>query len=93
MANLSITGAADLPAPPSAGNVLRPQTTLKLSLRLPPTFLPEDAVRVVEEKLTKNVPYGAEVALNVVSKGVGWNCPPNKPWLENSLKTGSEASP
>ena len=34
---LAITGAAGLPLPGDGGNVLRPQTTLKLSLRLPPT--------------------------------------------------------
>jgi acetylornithine deacetylase/succinyl-diaminopimelate desuccinylase-like protein len=35
---LEVIGAAGLPAPEHAGNVLRPQTTLKLSLRLPPTL-------------------------------------------------------
>jgi acetylornithine deacetylase/succinyl-diaminopimelate desuccinylase-like protein len=35
---LSVTGADGLPSCQSAGNVLRPQTTLKLSFRLPPTM-------------------------------------------------------
>ena len=35
---LSVTGAAGLPAPANAGNVLRPQTQLVLSLRIPPTL-------------------------------------------------------
>src|SRR4030095_13898464 len=34
---LSITGAAGLPLPEDGGNVLRPLTALKLSLRLPPS--------------------------------------------------------
>src|SRR5262252_6295161 len=34
---LSITGAAGLPSPTDGGNVLRPQTSVKLSMRLPPT--------------------------------------------------------
>ncbi|MGZ5011397.1 MAG: M20/M25/M40 family metallo-hydrolase, partial [Methylobacter sp.] len=34
---LEVTGAAGLPSLANAGNVLRPLTTLKLSLRLPPT--------------------------------------------------------
>lgn len=33
---LSITGASGLPALEMAGNVLRPQTTLKISMRVPP---------------------------------------------------------
>ncbi len=41
---LSVTGADGLPAFRSAGNVLRPQTTLKLSFRLPPTLAPADGV-------------------------------------------------
>src|SRR5438034_4585478 len=34
---LAITGAAGLPLPADGGNVLRPATTVKLSLRVPPT--------------------------------------------------------
>ncbi len=34
---LSITGADGMPPLGSAGNVLRPFTTVKLSLRMPPT--------------------------------------------------------
>ena len=34
---LAVTGADGLPSIDSAGNVLRPKTSLKLSLRLPPT--------------------------------------------------------
>ena len=35
---LSVTGADGLPPLASAGNVLRPHTAVKLSLRLPPTL-------------------------------------------------------
>ena len=34
---LSVTGGAGLPSVDAAGNVLRPKTALKLSMRLPPT--------------------------------------------------------
>src|SRR5262245_58507124 len=46
---LAITGAAGLPLPADGGNVLRPQTTLKLSLRLPPTCDAERAARRLKE--------------------------------------------
>ena len=46
--NLSITGAAGLPDVGIAGNVVRASTSLKLSLRLPPTANPVET----ERKLT-----------------------------------------
>ena len=42
---LSITGADGLPPLESAGNVLRPETALKLSLRVPPTVDARDGAR------------------------------------------------
>jgi len=36
--NLSITGAEGLPSIVAAGNVLRPKTTLRCSMRLCPVF-------------------------------------------------------
>ena len=39
-ANLSIVGAAGLPDAACAGNVIRAATTVKLSLRLPPSADP-----------------------------------------------------
>ena len=41
---LSVTGAEGMPALASAGNVLRPYTSLKLSMRLPPTVDGEKAI-------------------------------------------------
>jgi hypothetical protein len=37
-ANLSVTGAGGLPDYSKAGNVVRPSTTLRLSMRLPPNM-------------------------------------------------------
>src|SRR5438105_1024036 len=42
---LAITGAAGLPLPADGGNVLRPETTVKLSLRVPPTCDAERAAK------------------------------------------------
>lgn len=48
---LSVTGADGLPSTQIAGNVLRPETTVKLSLRIPPTLEPvqaeKDFIRVI----------------------------------------------
>ena len=42
--NLSITGATGLPDISSAGNVVRPQTTVRLSMRLSPLKDCQEAV-------------------------------------------------
>ena len=52
---LSVTGADGLPPIASAGNVLRPRTALKLSLRLPPTLDGEAATRDAEARCSKRI--------------------------------------
>jgi acetylornithine deacetylase/succinyl-diaminopimelate desuccinylase-like protein len=53
---LSVTGAEGLPSLESAGNVLRPRTALKLSMRLPPTLDGEEATRMIKETLEADPP-------------------------------------
>src|SRR2546423_7431761 len=48
---LSITGAAGLPSPTDGGNVLRPLTAAKLSLRLPPPVGAAHAAKRLKETL------------------------------------------
>ena len=86
---LSITGADGLPAFRSAGNVLRPQTTLKLSFRLPPTLAPATAAAAIKRTLESDPPYGARVSFNVESAMGGWNAPAVSPWLEQSMQAAS----
>lgn len=62
-ANCSITGAAGLPDISVAGNVVRPGTSVRLSMRLPPTMNPSDATKILEKKLTQDVPHNAKVTL------------------------------
>ncbi|HAP77390.1 MAG TPA: peptidase M20, partial [Acidimicrobiaceae bacterium] len=49
---LSITGVDGIPPVASAGNVLRPHTSLHLSVRLPPTCNHEEALAAIERCLT-----------------------------------------
>jgi len=88
---LSITGADGLPAFRSAGNVLRPQTTLKLSFRLPPTLAPVTAAAAIQRTLERDPPYGARVSFKVESAMGGWNEPTLAPWLEQSMQAASRA--
>ena len=88
---LSITGADGLPALADAGNVLRPHTAVKLSLRLPPTLAGDRAVQVVSELFESDPPYGARVTLSDVGGADGWNAPPLAPWLEAAADRASGA--
>jgi len=88
---LEITGADGLPSCEQAGNVLRPSTSLYLSLRIPPTADPVAAHQVLEALLTRDPPYGAEVAYRADKTSTGWNAAPLAPWLESSLAEASKS--
>ena len=88
---LSVTGAEGLPALQDAGNVLRPYTAFKLSLRLPPLV---DAARAVQEMkvlLEDNAPYQARVTFEHHGGATGWNAPDVAPWLTQALHRASNA--
>jgi acetylornithine deacetylase/succinyl-diaminopimelate desuccinylase-like protein len=87
---LAYTGQDGFPDLVQGGNVLRPKTSLKLSLRLPPTL---DA-RGMNEKMKKlfesDPPYGARVRFDPEKGGTGWEAPTTAPWLEKSIETASK---
>ncbi|HEX3782787.1 MAG TPA: M20/M25/M40 family metallo-hydrolase [Pseudonocardiaceae bacterium] len=87
---LSITGASGLPDPDSAGNVLRPFTTLCLSFRLPPTADSASALAAVRRILTTDVPYGAQIELAHTEAADGWQAPEPAPWLRAGLDEASD---
>ena len=57
--NLSITGIDGIPSISMAGNVLRSHTSVRLSMRLPPVADPNQALEIMKQKMTTNVPYDA----------------------------------
>src|SRR5690625_3467297 len=87
---LSVTGAQGLPPLREAGNVLRPTTSLKLSLRLPPTLPGEQATKNLKALLETEPPYGAEVEFIPEPAATGWNAPPLAGWLEDALERASQ---
>jgi len=89
---LSITGVAGIPDVGNAGNVLRPSTSLRLSVRLPPTCDSAAALAALERALTTDPPYGARVTFTDTHAADGWNAPPFDPWLETALDDASQAS-
>ncbi|MFP5305969.1 MAG: peptidase M20, partial [Gammaproteobacteria bacterium] len=86
---LSVTGADGLPPLGSAGNVLRPFTTLKLSLRLPPTLDGKQASQALKRLLEAEPPYGAKVSLELEKSATGWNAPALATWLEQAVDGAS----
>jgi acetylornithine deacetylase/succinyl-diaminopimelate desuccinylase-like protein len=88
---LAVIGAAGLPAIADGGNVLRPKTALKLSLRLPPTLPSEMAARRLKNLFETDPPYGARVTFTPESTGDGWNAPATSPWLARSIDRASTA--
>ena len=88
--SLAITGAEGWPALGSAGNVLRPFTRLKLSLRIPPRVDAKAAADAVKQALEKDPPYGAKVAFTDISAGSGWDAPEMAPWLDQALSVASQ---
>ena len=90
-AALAVTGAGGLPDIGSAGNVLRPGTKLKLSLRLPPTLDGDQATELVKQILEADPPYGARVRFVPDQSATGWNAPPVADWLDKACQSASEA--
>ena len=93
---LSVTGAEGFPAIADAGNVLRPFTAFKLSLRLPPLIDGHGAAVQLKQLLEDNAPYNARVTFMPDGRvgawgATGWNAPEIDPWLQTALDAASNA--
>ena len=89
---LSVIGADGLPPIANAGNVLRPSTSLKLSLRLPPTIDGHGATSTMKSLLEADPPHGAKVTFEPDQGATGWNAPPPQRWLMQALDGASRAA-
>jgi len=89
-AALSVVGADGLPELEKAGNVLRPFTTLKLSLRLPPSLNAKKAAEELKATLEKNPPYSSSVECELEDYASGWDAPPMKKELAELLQETSQ---
>jgi len=89
---LAVTGVDGMPSLADAGNVLRPKTAVKLSLRLPPTADAPRATQRVKEVLEAEPPYGARVTFSTGERpGTGWDAPVMADWLRDSVTRASRA--
>src|SRR5688572_14876559 len=87
---LAYTGQAGFPDLVQGGNVLRPKTSIKLSLRVPPSLDATDLDRKLKELLESDPPYGAKVFFEPEKGGAGWVAPEIAPWLEKSVEQASQ---
>jgi len=87
---LSVTGQDGWPTLGNAGNVLRPFTAVKLSMRLPPTADGKAAGHALREALIANPPYGAKVSFELEKSSTGWNAPALSPWLSQAIERASQ---
>jgi acetylornithine deacetylase/succinyl-diaminopimelate desuccinylase-like protein len=87
---LSVTGAEGFPALKDAGNVLRPYTAFKLSMRFPPLVDAAAAVQELKKLLEDNAPYNAKVTFEGGGGATGWNAPASTDWFDSALNEASQ---
>jgi acetylornithine deacetylase/succinyl-diaminopimelate desuccinylase-like protein len=81
---VAITGASGLPDSKTAGNVLRSSTTIRVSIRLPPLYNSKDAIEVIQQTITKDPPFNANIKIDIRPPGDGSN---NKTFSEKLSKS------
>jgi acetylornithine deacetylase/succinyl-diaminopimelate desuccinylase-like protein len=93
---LSVTGVDGFPDIRNAGNVLRPFSAFKLSLRTPPLVDANEVAEKLKHLLEDNAPYNAKVTFEPDGRAgaygaTGWNAPPLDAWMESALDAASRA--
>ncbi len=68
---VTITGF-DAPDTAVASNTLWPQASARVSMRVPPTVSPDDALEALSGHLTAHAPWGVSVSFSGVEKGPGF---------------------
>ncbi len=90
-ANVSVTGAEGMPDLAHAVDVVRGQTTIRLSCRISPIFDSDKAVEIIQKKITTDVPYNAKVTILGSSGGNGWCMKVLEDWLSESIQNAAQA--
>ena len=88
-ASVSIIGMDGIPSVAEGGNVLRPSTTAKLSIRIPPSVDAVVAQEAVVAALSASPPCGASVSVDAEQPAQGWVAAPLAPWLKVAVDEAS----
>ena len=87
---LCITGCEGIPDLANAGNVLRTNTKVLLSIRLPPGVDPMVAAKAVQKEVTRDPPYNAIINAEIRNTGSGYAAPTMEPWLKAAYEGASQ---
>jgi len=87
---ISVVGASGFPAHKTAGNVLRSNTEVRLSMRLPPTRDAKQAEQLLIKRLTENPPFNAKITCSPGHSGTGFNANVFSERLSKSLKENGQ---
>jgi acetylornithine deacetylase/succinyl-diaminopimelate desuccinylase-like protein len=87
---LEVTGMDGLPAVRDGGNVLRPYTTAKFSLRLPPDVDAHTAAKALISAIATD--EGAHITIDMETPATGWIAAPLEPAVTDTLRRASEDS-
>jgi len=86
---LCILGQTGLPSHLFAGNVLRESTTIRLSMRIPPTLNADKASEIFDQIILSNPPYNAKISIESRKPSFGWAA---KEFSQKLYKSLSESS-
>ena len=87
--SVSVIGIDGVPSVAEGGNVLRPSTTAKLSIRIPPSVDAHAAQDAVVATLRAAPPSGATVSVHAEQPAQGWVAAPLAPWLKDAVDEAS----
>jgi acetylornithine deacetylase/succinyl-diaminopimelate desuccinylase-like protein len=90
MPALAVTGVDGVPSVNDGSNTLRPSTTLKLALRIPPPVDPDLAAAALVRTLSADPPQGANVTAVSVNTARGFFAPAQAEWLLNAASEASQ---
>ncbi len=87
---LVVTGQEGLPPVDIAGNVFRSKTSIRLSVRLPPTLDANKASQFLDDLIKKDPPHNCNISTIVRHPGSGWSAKEFTNKLHSSLEKSSK---
>ena len=90
--SLATVGFSGAPEVGNAGNTLRPASSVRLAIRLPPPVDADEATLLIKRELERDPPYGATVRFASQTGQTGWKSPTFAPWLERAMNDASVAN-
>ena len=70
--SVAVIGISGLPKCDKAESVIQPFTSVRVAMRLSPVTKAEDAMKIIKEKLTTDVPYNCKTTLTELYAADGW---------------------